>query len=90
VSDTRWTRVCTSILNGPVVAAALDSLGITPKLTTSGPGTYDIWVDRDVAGDAVRFLGRAPGAGWPSVDPKTVGSLIGMYFTSTLPDGSPA
>ncbi|HWG83858.1 MAG TPA: hypothetical protein VNT60_00145 [Deinococcales bacterium] len=85
----RWVRVCTGTNNGPVIAAALDSLGISPKLTTQRAGTYDVWVREDHASEASKYLGKTPGAGWAQPDARVMGSLAAMYGTATTPDGNP-
>ena len=86
--DHQWVKVCTAS-NGPVIAAALDSLGISPKLTTQRVGIYDVWVREDYESEAVKYLGKTPGAGWVLPDARVMGSLAAMYGTATTPDGTP-
>ena len=79
-TSVEWVKVFAGIDNAPVVAAALASLGLSPKVTRSGaPAGFDVLVYADQAQEAIRFLGRTPGAKWAVAQPETVGSLMAWY-----------
>ncbi|HEX2863286.1 MAG TPA: hypothetical protein VHN99_01850 [Deinococcales bacterium] len=77
-----WVKVSSNIDNAPVVAAALASLGLSPKVTPSNQGRLDVWVCYEQAPEARRFLGQAPGAGWASADPFISQRLLALYTPS--------
>jgi hypothetical protein len=77
-----WVKVFAGIDNAPVVAAALASLGLSPKVMRShGPRSgFDVLVSRDQAPEAIRFLGQTPGTTWAAVRPELEGSLMAWYY----------
>lgn len=74
-----WVKVSSSIDNAPIVASALASLGMFPKVTPCEPGRMDVWVCLEQAPDAKRLLGKTPGVGWAEADPFLNQRLLAMY-----------
>lgn len=71
-SSVTWVKVYDGAGDCAVVAAALDSLGLSPKVCSCGAG-FEVLVSSDQAPEALRFLGRKPASTWnaPSAEPSS-------------------
>lgn len=71
-SSLTWVRVFDGDGDCAVVAAALDSLGLSPKVCSANDH-FEVLVSSDQAPEALRFLGRSPASSWgaPSGEPSS-------------------